>query len=187
MQSQKRSNCNFDTHELIITKNECCSVYQLKKPKTILDSIKFINTNGILAVTGDYGNWIFCREFHPSEDGFVSDGYWLEKLEIASSQDGREFSSELSKKQILDCLEEEGITEEEKEWYESLLENIDDEFEYKNIAYNDKPLDIDWECIPYRKVTKYWLEVIFDGFDEICKRIKELNKNGGVVPIGEIK
>ena len=114
MQSQKRSNCNFDTHELIITKNECCSVYQLKKPKTILDSIKFINTNGILAVTGDYGNWIFCREFHPSEDGFVSDGYWLEKLEIASSQDGREFSSELSKKQILDCLEEEGITEEEK-------------------------------------------------------------------------
>lgn len=176
MRPEKRTHLNFDKHELIITKNECCSVYYLKKPNTIIDSIKFINTNGILAVTGDYGNWIFNREFHPSEDEYVSDGYWLEKLKIASSQEGQEFSPELTRKQILECLEEVGVNEEEKEWYESLLENLDCEFDYKNVAYNDKPSDIDFEYIPYRKVTKYWLQVIFDGFDEICERIAEKEK-----------
>jgi len=31
--------------------------------------IQFINTDRVLTVTGDFGNWVFCRPFVPSPDG----------------------------------------------------------------------------------------------------------------------
>ena len=40
----------------------------------------------LCVVTGDVGNWMFCREFHPSSKGHVSDYYWVEKLQMSSSQ-----------------------------------------------------------------------------------------------------
>lgn len=54
----KRTNVDFSKHELTINKSDCTTVYYLKKPGTVVDSVRFINTNGILAVNGDYGNWI---------------------------------------------------------------------------------------------------------------------------------
>lgn len=37
---------------------------------------------------------------------------------------------------------------------------------------NDKPNDLDYECLPNGKVIKWWLQVVFDAFDEICHRLK---------------
>src|SRR3989344_2189435 len=89
---ENRTGVDFTKHELIVTEQEGLLVHRLKHPEyTYMNSVTFINTNGIMAVTGDYGNWIFCREFHPNDKEGVSGGYWLEKLKIASSQEGQEF------------------------------------------------------------------------------------------------
>jgi hypothetical protein len=145
--------------------------------------IQFINTSRTLTVTGDYGNWVFCRPFHPSADGYVSGGYWLEKLRTLSTQkpgeyDGEETAAEIQK--LIDTeLEEYGYEGEElekaKEWYTDLLAYTDDELEYTYKAYgeNYKPNFIDDESIPFCKKINVWLLIIFDAFDEICRRLKE--------------
>ena len=102
----KRTEIDFSKHEVIVQKNDLVSIYYLKKPNTVIDSIKYINCEGIMSVTGDYGNWIFCREFHPNERGGVSDGYWIEKLKIASSQEPLEFDKESTEKELLQRLED---------------------------------------------------------------------------------
>jgi len=146
--------------------------------------IQFINTDRTLTVTGDYGNWVFCRPFVPSEDGYVSDGYWLEKLKILSEQDSAlSFDSEETTKEIQELidkgLEDYGYEGEElskaKEWFKELLEEADDELEYTFKAYRDysKPDFIDYEQIPFQKKVNNWLLIIFDAFDEICKRLEE--------------
>jgi hypothetical protein len=174
-EKMKRTRFDFSKHDLTVKHCDCTVIYHLAKPNTIVDSVKFINTNGILAVTGDYGNWIFCREFHPKENGSVSDGYWMEKLQIASTQKPEEYDSDATRAEIQRRLadNEDPPTDEEKEYYESLLRCVDDEFEYTCAAYNDKPSDMDWEYIPMIRKTKYWLEVVFDAFEEICSRLKE--------------
>ena len=70
----KRTEVDFSKHVVEITKQEGLFVCYIRVPGTITNSVKFINTNDIMAVTGDFGNWIFCREFHPSATGGVSDG-----------------------------------------------------------------------------------------------------------------
>lgn len=183
--TKNRTGIDFSEHELHITEQDGLLIHHLKKPNTYYECIKFINTNGIMAVTGDFGNWIFCREFHPSSEGGVSDMYWLEKLKIASSQEGEEFDSEATRKEIEDgidhILEEygyEGDTlKEAKEYYEYLLNYVDEsEWYYEANAYMDRPGFIDAEDVPNVKKTKIWLEIIFDGFDEICRRMKEKQK-----------
>jgi len=143
-----------------------------------MNYIQFMNTNENLIVTGDYGNWIFCRPFIPSSDGFVSDCYWLEKLKISSSQELSKYDPEETEKSIqklLDSeLEEYGYEGEELENLKSelshLLYYVDDEIEYNYNAYRDSSLD--YEQIPYETKLNYWLLIIFDAFDEICNRIK---------------
>jgi len=83
---RRRTNIDFSKHVLTIDETTNAVIYGFKKPETYHGAIKFINTSGILAITGDYGNWIICREFHPSADGHVSDGYWCEKIRLSSSQ-----------------------------------------------------------------------------------------------------
>lgn len=78
----RRTKVDFSSHELKITSlSGEGSKYELKKPDTIIHSVVFFVLGGITAVTGDFGNWIFCREFHPNISGEnVSDRYWVEKL-----------------------------------------------------------------------------------------------------------
>ena len=179
---KKRTNIDLSKHVIEVTKTENVLIHRFAIPNTYTNSVKFINTNGIMAVTGDFGNWIFCREFHPSADGMVSDHYWIEKLHIASSQVGEEFDSRLTRKEIelgLESqLEEYGYDGEEleemKEYYNDLLDNVDySEWEYTSYAYSNKPNFLDAESVPFLKDTKSWLKVIFDCFDEICDRIKK--------------
>jgi hypothetical protein len=237
----KRTGINFSEHEVIITEQEGLLVHYFKKPNTIMNSIKFINTNGILAVTGDFGNWIFCREFHPSADGYVSEGYWNEKLSINSEQTCSKFDSEETEKELQKMLDEhqvledilndfkeynnidedldndnlikeinskddlifkdsgninvptndlddilgifeyeEYLKEEDKEFIEELISSVDDELDYTSTAYRNSYYSgtrFDYENIPYYKTTHRWLLIIYDGFDEICRRMKlEENK-----------
>ena len=145
--------------------------------------IQFINTDRVLTVSGDYGNWVFCRPFVPGECGDVSDMYWIEKLKILSSQEPGKFSSEDTAEEIklliASGLEDYGYEGEElesiKEWYTDLLSYVDDEHEYIFYAYRsyDRPHNIDNESVPFCKELNNWLNIIFDAFDEICKRIRE--------------
>lgn len=164
-----------------MTKSDGLLVHHLKKPETYCPSIKYINTNGIMAVTGDFGNWIFCREFHPDARTNVSDGYWIEKLKTGSSQQPREFDSE-STRETLERGINGGLVEYGFEgdhlnkaisYYEECLDKVDySEFEYCYVAYNNMPGFFDAEMVPFDKKTVFWLLAVFDGFDEICERLR---------------
>lgn len=182
----KRTGIDFSKHEVLVTQNEFVNIRHLKKPNTSTDSILFINTNGILAVTGDYGNWIFCREFHPDAKTAVSDGYWKEKLCIASSQEPMEYDPEATEKQLQELLDgglvEYGYKGEQLEemitYTQECLKNVDDEYDYTYYAYRQgMPRFIDHESVVLVKKTKYWLQAVFDGFDEICTRLKNQSTN----------
>lgn len=184
MKTRKRTDIDFSYYEVIVEDNENLLVHTIKRKNyEKAYSIKFINTNGVMAVTGDYGNWIFCREFHPDKDTFASDGYWIEKLSYASSQEGEEFDFEATKKEIelgiKSGLEDYGYTGDElesmKEFYTELLEYVEDSpsEEYRSYAYNNMPSFCDTDYIPYVQKNKPWLDVVFDGFDEICRRLKK--------------
>lgn len=177
-----RTDIKWDKHELLVESNDLVTIHHLKKPNTYQDSVKFINVQGVLVVTGDYGNWMFCRDFSPADGDMVSDYYWLEKLRISSSQEGEEFSTEKTRAAInrglKGGLKEQGFEGEElkkvKEYYKDLLEYVDcHEAEYMQQAHSNYPSFCDYEIIPFEKDTKYWLKAVFDAFDEICKRLKK--------------
>lgn len=174
----KRTKMDFSEHELIIEKSENLIVHHLKKPHTCIDSIKYINTNGILAVTGDYGNWIFTREYIPSSNGYVSDDYWEGKLRYASTQVPTEFDPDETENEIKKMLDNDDLSEEEKEYLNGCLKNLEDgEMYYKYFAYTENCGRFeDSEYVPYYEKTVYWLQVVFDGFDEMCSRLKN-NEN----------
>src|SRR4030042_6319497 len=170
----KRTDVDFSQHELLIEENKNngmlnMTIHYLKKPNTITDSVKFINTNDVLAVTGDYGNWIFCREFVPSANGKASGGYWAEKLSIASTQNAYKFSEEVAKSEIDELLKEHELSDEEKEWLDELREEAD-QGEYAYIAKAmDRPYTFETELIPKGKEMDFWFKVVLDAFDEICE------------------
>lgn len=184
----KRTKIDFSEHEVLVTKTDEVLIHYFKKPNTVSDSIKFINCEGILAVTGDYGNWIFCREFHPSEDGYVSEGYWHEKLRTLSTQDATEFDGDATKEAILeklneykeensDNLEDEKV-QERIEYYEECMNRCDEhELDYTYFAHREQPNGMDYDDVIMIKDYKFWLKAVFDGFDEICRRLKEEKNN----------
>jgi hypothetical protein len=176
----KRTGVEFEKHELIVCSERGLLIHHLKKPDTICGNIKFVNIEGALIVLGDYGHWMFCRQFHPTEDGYVSDGYWLEKCDM----EGQEFDPEETQKEIEaginGGLAEIGYEGNELkqaiEYYKSCLNYLDTEWEYVAFAHgSNKPSFIDHSDVPFVKKTKQWLRIVFDGFDEICRRIKEGN------------
>lgn len=176
MTTTKRSTIDFSKHELEIIKNENVLIHILQRPNSSICKVVFINTMGVCSVTGDFGNWIFCREFHPSKDGQVSGSYWDEKLRMHSVQDSSEFDTEQTEKDIDYYVENyvsENTSQEELDWIEELRENTDDEYNYIHKAYRDYPSDVDTESIPFGKVRNPRLNIIYDAFDEICSRIKE--------------
>jgi len=181
---EKRTEMDFSKH-IVIEKhlkeeNYNLDVWDLKLPDSnYTNRIRFINSCGTLMVNGDFGNWVFCREFHPSADGYVSSMYWSEKLKIASEQTSAKYDSERTeeeiKKLIESGLEEYGYKGDEleklKEEFTDLLQYVDDEIEYKYQAYRNASID-DCELIPYCETRHVWLSIIYDAFDELCNRLK---------------
>jgi hypothetical protein len=179
----RRTDFDFSEHELLIKESDGLLVHTLKhKDYSKMYRFDFINTNGIMVVTGDYGNWMFCREFHPSPDGVVSDYYWCEKIKIASTQEPFEFDYEATEKEILEAINgglvEGGFEGDDleimTEYYESLLDKVHEgEFYYEAFAYGEMPYLITSGCVPNNKKIKHWLLCVFDAFEEICSRLKE--------------
>lgn len=171
---RKRTNIDYSKHKLEVFKSEGLLVHYLKLPDSYTNSVKFINTNGIMAVTGDFGNWIFCREFHPTADGYVSGGYWDEKLHNSSTQKSDEFDEDTAKEQISEMLKENEYSDEIKEWLNDLSDAAS-EGEYAYIAkIMDRP-DFDAEDCPEGRKRHIWLSYIYDAFDEICKRFENMD------------
>jgi hypothetical protein len=189
MNRTKYIDCDFSEHKFYIHKTDDISVYHLKKDNTYWESIKYINTNGILAVTGDYGNWIFCREFHPGANEGASGHYWVEKLHISSNQCGMEFDSEATKniiKQRISDLEDGENDDYSDEIKAELIEYYNDEcldyvdcsdHEYTSHAYMNHPYRMDTEDVPYCQDIKPWLKIILEGFNEMCRRIENNDVN----------
>ena len=175
----KRTKIDFSKHELLLTKQEGLLIHSLKKPDTHYDSIKYINTSGILAITGDYSNWIFCREFHPSKtESRCDDSYWKQKLKIGSCQEPAKYDAERTHQELKEMLadEEQNWSEEDKEFLTELLTYTDDEIEYAYEAYRNGPSNFDLEYIPFVKTVDYHFLAILDGFEEICRRLAALHK-----------
>jgi len=187
MKTESRTGIDFSKHEhrVEIFKNgeKEIRIDHFQVGNSRMNYIQFINTDEILTVTGDFGNWVFCRPFVPSEKGYTSDPYWLEKLKIASKQEAGRYDSEATAKEIQELidkgLEDYGYEGKElkelKEFYTELLTYTDNEHEYIYHAYYgySNSLNIDYESIPFCKSVDNWLLIIFDAFDEICKRLKE--------------
>ena len=64
------------------------------------------------------------------------------------------------------------MNEEEVDWIESLQNNVDDEHEYVHIAYREKPNNIDYESVPFGTKRHFWLDAVYDAFDEMCQTLK---------------
>lgn len=185
MKTKKRTDVDFSKHILTESHFNCektghtADIWELKVPGTMWYRVIFINSCGILTVDGDYGRFSFNREFHPSRDGAVCDHYWLEKLRIGNDLKWDEYDSEETEKELrilIDKgLEEQGYEGEQldklKEQLTDLLTYVDDKITYEYHAYRDNLVDLDYEDIPYVKKKNVRLDIIFDAFDEICKRI----------------
>lgn len=177
---KKRTNIDFSKHELKITELEGVLIHKFKKPDTTDCMLVFINTCGVMTVTGDFGNWVFCREFHPSANNSsgVSGGYMDEKLEISSVQKSDKYDAEETLKRIKEFKETfdanygREMNEDELDWVEQLENNVDDEHEYIYVAYRETPKDIDYESVPFGKKRHFWLDAVYDGFDAICQVLK---------------
>jgi hypothetical protein len=188
LRKEKRSTMDFSKHILVVHEDESVLRHTLKLPDSEYSlRINFINVKGYaLLVTGDFGRWSFYREFHPSPEGYVSDGYWHEKLATYSTQDGYEYDKEGTKESLEEGinggLEEYGYTGEDLaemiSYYERFLDEHDENgFLVEAWAYTNYPSCMDVESIPFEKITKPQLRVIFDAFNHVCDMIAEQEKN----------
>lgn len=177
----KRSRIDFSSHELIIQENELIKIHWLKKPNTIVNNVKFINCQGSLIVKGDFGNWIFCREFIPTATKEkVSDRYWDEKLKSHSTQKSDVWDESYIIEAIdaiileLDEMGYEGNElEEATTFFNSAKTYTDNEIDFVAYCRENHPTFLDTDIIPDGKVRHNWLNVIYDAFEEICRRLSD--------------
>lgn len=181
---EKLSDWDFSEHthtreEFKSENGNTITIDHLRKGNSNMEYVRFVNDDYGLSVFGDFGNWIFCRPFLPSKEGYVCVSYWNEKLKISSYQDHAEYDAEETEKEINELintgLEEYGYEGEElvkaKEWFTDLLLYVEDEIEYIYHAFRfaNCPFD-DLEDVPYAKKGSCQLLVVFDAFNEICNR-----------------
>lgn len=178
---KKRTQIDFSKHQLEINqKGKDTVVYKFRKPGTALHGITFINSNGIMAVTGDFGNWIFCREFKLSikRSSTVSDSYWSQKLKISSTQNPEVFDPVATDKE-LNKLSGEYSTlsydqqEELYEYIDLLKGNLNSQFHYESEAFSEKPSFLYYEQIPECYKQHPWLSMVYDAYDQMVVRFME--------------
>jgi hypothetical protein len=186
----KRSGVDWSEHLVDVYTTEDIAIHALVIPgRGAFKSVKFINSHGIMAVTGDYGHWIFSREFNPDDpnvDKEVCDRYWCEKASYNSTQELYEFDPNATheiikewKQEILDEAEGAELSERDKkriEFWDACDELVDQDnaLYYKVRACDLKPGFMDYDQVPYQKSIKPWLLIVFDAWEEICRQGKTL-------------
>jgi len=181
---EKMTKWDFSEHTHVVEefksdKGNTVRIDHLRKGSSNHGYVRFVNDDYGLSVFGDFGNWIFCRPFVPSNKGYVCVSYWNEKLKISSSQDHARYDSDETEKEIKELingrLEEYGHEGEEleklKDWYTDLLDYTDDEIDYMYHAFRSGDSPDDYENVPFAKKGSYQLLIVFDAFNEICRRI----------------
>lgn len=169
---------NWTNFELTVERHGDIVVYTFKQLDTINYQTVWIVGKGVTTVTGDLGNWVFCKEFHPCKNQVVSRGYLDEKLEIYSVQESKVFDTEATLKaiqQFKDDFEDNygEMNEEDEEWIEQLDNHVFDKIEYEEVAFRQKPGYIDYEDVPYGRIRQPRLELVYDAFEEMCKQVKD--------------
>jgi hypothetical protein len=177
-----RSKVDFSEHQVNEIHSDNCKIWDLKKPGTNIYRVRFINSSGIMAVTGDLGNWIFCREFHPSADNQekVSDGYWCEKLKISSTQNYEIYNAKKTEEKILNYIKYDiwGMYGEEKpNGYDKAINNFilswycsGDEFDF-NIDSREMKKEISWLLDCLKKVHEgehYYMTYAHENYPSHC-------------------
>lgn len=177
-----RTQTNFENHQLTIKELDGIIIYTFKKPDTIEQQLIFIIGYDVTTVTGDFGNWVFNREFTPALNGTVSDDYWDEKLQSASRQEIEHFDSDDTAEKIMEfcsTFEEKfgrEMNEAEGEWIEQLETYADDEVDYMymfNKHYPTETLNSEDTEILITFARSHCLKVIYDAFDVMCSRMEK--------------
>lgn len=173
---------DWSKHELIVNKytssdGSVITEHILKKPDSCMEMVVFCNHSGNLSATGDYGNWIFDRAFYPKKDLKVCDIYWIEKLHLNSCQ---KFDFDLDANLNSYAEEEKEMREESPELFDSNSPEYDEDLVefYEEIQRCDDEIEY-WQCIADHmidepsnlKKTPEQLLIVFDAFEEICRRI----------------
>lgn len=193
MERTKHSDWDFSNYLLEIKKDNLCTIHTLTLRDSGIGRTSFINANDRLFVTGDFKNWVFCRCFVPSAKGYVSPSYWVEKATILSEQECKEFDPEETEKELQEKLELYIFEEYDEspakflsdydfgsddtiDYLQGCLERVYDHEDYQYFAYRELPNDWDCESVIYCKKIKQQFLIIFDAFNEICKRLEEVEK-----------
>lgn len=188
LRKDRYSEWDFSAYQLDTTLLDGVRIDRVHKNSSMCGSVTFINARGILAVTGDFGNWIFCREFHPAASNYVSQGYWLEKMETCSSgQCGMEYDRDATHKQVEEImdgryegfdLESDPLTEEEKEYLEECLDaSTGDDWYYEYIAHSENVGRFeDHDLVPLVKKLKAQLSCVFDAFNRACDIVEDMEE-----------
>ncbi len=147
------------------------------------DNVKFLSSNENLIVTGDYSNWMFDKPFTPNATTEkISDYYWCEKVQLSSTQDPFDFDDDATKKALEEGINggieeygyEDDRLEEMIQYYEDCLCHLDCKEVYLAYAHDNLPRFCDHEDVVYFNKVKPQLQVVFDAFEEICRRLKEI-------------
>lgn len=158
--------------------------YRLQSNKWTHEYILFLVGNGFTAVTGDYSNHIFCREFNPSKSQIgISFGYMLEKYRSQSTQNPTNvYSIQDTKDAIkefrLDYVDGDlsKLSEEEKDAFDDLLYSAEDELDYTFQRYRGHRDDIvflDCEVLDPVYDIDIQVQVILNAFITMCKKENE--------------
>ncbi|MBU0630970.1 MAG: hypothetical protein KKC80_08710 [Candidatus Margulisbacteria bacterium] len=183
---KSRTGFNFEEHELEINNLGECIIYKFAKPDLFCHSVTFINIAGHLVVTGDWGHYVFKREFRPDAEGYVSDDYWCSKLNHYNEKHWGEYSSEetyqLLQELIADYKTDNDIKDEDEDDDEYIFAAKDlQRYTYSEYAYLNQLENEDLEPLYHEDIMpcysiKKKLLYIFDAFEAICERLYILEK-----------
>ena len=161
----------FKTHNLYKKELGEVTIYNFKRPDSIIFSVNVITYNNTTSITGDLGNWIFNREFHPIKGEKISRSYYDEKLQTKSTQKVNEYSEEKALEEIKYLAEQYSNNEEILEFLEELEDLVYDKNELYNYAYREIPSCLDYEELPTGKVRIQQLDLVYDAMDRMCELI----------------
>ena len=178
---RRRTDIDWSNHIVEAeTAGNFATIHRLRVPGSICLMVEFVNMHdrGML-VRGDFGSWIFSRCFSPSDKGYASVHYWIEKLWIANpNQKAYEFSKpelDIDIKRLEECYNNDCLhNAEEVSEMDGFINNLRGCETERDLMFviDDAPAFIEPEDYPNGLDICHRLKIIFDAFDEICARIK---------------